>query len=77
MATAYLDVTKGRRRSPVTEQEWGHPVTRYDLAVERWNALKPSERQARAAECRGRGHAWGELSWGPRVCTRCLTYDAG
>jgi hypothetical protein len=52
----------------------------YDGLVYTWNALRPAERKAHAAQCQTDGHDWIEV---PRyehhyptfVCRRCLRYD--
>ena len=53
------------------------PVTRYDIAVETWNDLKPAQRKERQDECRTNGqHTWHRLpgTGGVSVCLRCLAH---
>ncbi len=57
-------VVDERRRNP----KWGQ-------VVERWNALRPWERQQRVAECRAKGHDWIEATgMDANICVRCCKW---
>jgi hypothetical protein len=59
--------------------ERGKSRSDFDVLVESWNGLRPSERQARATTCSRHGHQWADVvDGGVRlyvVCRRCCAYD--
>jgi hypothetical protein len=51
----------------------------FDRLIERWNALRPSERQERARACVQDGHRWvnvvGDGVVQYVICRHCCRYD--
>ena len=54
-------------------------ASQFDILIERWNRLKPPQREERARACRRDGHEWVNVFSGGRVvyviCRNCCAYD--
>lgn len=59
-------------------EAWGSPSLPprlWSAVIDGWNARRPEERRARAAECREKGHEWRGTPLGVDMCLRCCRYD--
>jgi hypothetical protein len=57
-------------------QKTAEDRSEYDALIERWNHLKPAQRERRADECAGEGHTWIKATLSGTtvyiVCAHCL-----